>query len=83
MKPKMFYTTAEIAECLHVNRHKIGLYRKYGLLRAVKAGRGWSYLASDIEQFVEKYNGCELRNETEIMLAARRVGRNVKRVQKR
>ena len=79
-KSKAFYSTEELASALKINRHKLGLYRKYGLLKAVKCGRGYSYFVEDIQKFVDMYNGCSLRNETEIMLAARRVGRVVKRV---
>ena len=78
-KNKPFYSTEELASALHINRHKLGLYRKYGLLKAVKCGRGYSYFVEDIKKFVEKYNGCSLRNETEIILAARRIGRTTKR----
>lgn len=79
-KSKPFYSTEELASALKINRHKLGLYRKYGLLKAVKCGRGYSYFVEDIQKFVDKYSGCSLCNETEIMLAARRIGRNVKRV---
>lgn len=48
----MILSTNEAAAALHTHRHRIDLLRKFGLLHAVKLGRGYGYRVQELERFV-------------------------------
>lgn len=49
----MIYKTKEAAEWLGVDRHMLGCLRHYGLIHAVKIGKGYGYRPQELERFIE------------------------------
>lgn len=69
-KPKLFYTTKEVAEQLGVDRRKISWLRKYGLLKGMNMGKQYCFSEDAIRVFSKKYAGYDLSNEESIATAA-------------
>lgn len=68
---KLVYSTAEVAEALQMNEHKIGQLRKHGALKAIRKGNGYIFTAKEIERFLDLYNGADLSNEFQIRNAVK------------
>lgn len=49
----MILNTQQAAKALHIERHRLGMLRRYGLIHAVKLGRGFGYRVQEIERFLE------------------------------
>lgn len=62
----MILNTEQAAEALHTHRHRIGLLRRYGLLHAVKLGRGYGYSTQELVRFIKWAEGKDLGNEDQI-----------------
>lgn len=56
---------------LHVTGRKISLYRRMGLIKAMRGGYGWIYSQDELDRFMKEWQGFSLRNEEEIMVAKR------------
>lgn len=72
---KLFYTTAELAAELHVNRHVIGWLREAGLLKAVRIGRGYSFHVDQIKAFADEFAYDDLTSKEKIYMAKLRHGK--------
>ncbi len=57
-----FYTTAEIAEMLHVDRHLVGHWRNTGLLSARKLGNNWISTDEELRRFMDLTAGHDIGN---------------------
>lgn len=57
------------AAYLHVTARKISLYRRYGLISAVRAGHGWVYSQDELDKFMKEWAGYSLRNADEVKTA--------------
>lgn len=64
------FTTKEISSLLKMNPHKIGWLRKYGLLKGIKAGKGYIFSEEEIKRFLEEFQGSDLSSEHAIQLTA-------------
>ncbi len=69
IKPKIFYTTVEVAEMLDCDKRRIGDMRKHGLLKGIRTGHGYVYTQSELEEWYRTYRGFDLGNEEKIRLA--------------
>ena len=69
VKPKIFYTTVEVAEMLDCDKRRIGDMRKHGLLKGIRTGHGYVYAQSELEEWYSTYRGFDLGNEEKIRLA--------------
>ena len=49
----MILTTEQVAQALHIERHRLGMLRRYGLIHAVKLGKGFGYRTQEVERFLE------------------------------
>lgn len=56
----MILTTDQVVQALHIERHRLGMLRRYGLIRAVRLGRGYGYRTQEIERFLEWAEGKNL-----------------------
>lgn len=56
----MILTTQQAAEALHIERHRLGQLRRFGLIHAVKLGKGFGYRPSELERFLEWAEGKDL-----------------------
>lgn len=54
------YTTAEVAEIFHTYEDKVNAWRKAGLIKGIKKGRGWIYSSVEIDRFLESVRGKDL-----------------------
>lgn len=49
----MILTTQQAAEALHIERHRLGQLRRFGLIHACRLGKGYGYRPSELERFLE------------------------------
>ena len=66
-----FIGNNEAGKYLHMTGRKIGLYRRTGLIKAVRSGHSWLYSVDELDRFMKDWSGYSLRNEEEIMCAKR------------
>lgn len=59
----------EAAKYLRTTSRNIALWRKSGLLKAVKSGKAYVYKRSWLDQFMEDWSGYDMSNETKIRFA--------------
>lgn len=62
---EMLYTVPEVAKILKTNVDYVYALHKAGLLRFMKLGR-LKCRKSTLEQFLEKYDGCDLSDPTNV-----------------
>lgn len=48
---------------------KLSLYRRYGLLKAVKAGKAYVYRKEWLDEFMDEWAGYDLSSEAAVKLA--------------
>lgn len=70
----MILTTEQVAQALHIERHRLGMLRRYGLIHAVKLGRGYGYRPQEIERFLEWAEGKNLGTIDHIKFWAKNKG---------
>ena len=56
----MILNTEQAAKALHIERHQLGQLRRYGLIHAVKLGKGYGYRIQELERFLEWAEGKNL-----------------------
>lgn len=61
----------DAAEYLCTTERKISLFRRYGLLEAVKLGKGYVYKVSQLDAFWDEWKGYDLSNEEAVKFAIR------------
>ena len=66
---KEYYTQAEAAEYLQTTGRKIGLYRKYKLIKYAKLGKKYLYKKAWLDEFMEDWSGYDLSNLDKIYTA--------------
>ena len=49
----MILTTEQAVKALHIERHQLGQLRRFGLIHAVKLGKGYGYRPQEVERFLE------------------------------
>ena len=49
----MLLTTEQAVKALHIERHQLGQLRRFGLIHAVKLGKGYGYRPQEVERFLE------------------------------
>lgn len=59
----------EAAKYLRTTSRNIALWRKSGLLKAVKSGKSYVYKRSWLDQFMEDWSGYDMSNESKIRFA--------------
>lgn len=58
---KLAYTAEELAEAMSVaDKRKIDEWRRNGLLRGIKTGKGWIYSRNEVAEFMTRYSGMDL-----------------------
>lgn len=57
------------AEYICTTERKIGLFRRYKLLKAGKLGKNYVYRKEWLDEFMETWAGYDLSNETAVKLA--------------
>ena len=75
VKPKIFYTTAEVAEMLDCNVRRIGDMRRHGLLKGIRTGHGYVYAQTELEEWYRTFRGFDLSNTEKIRFAGIEKGR--------
>ena len=70
----MILTTEQVAQALHIERHRLGMLRRYGLIHAVKLGKGYGYRTQEIERFLEWAEGKNLGTIDHIKFWAKQKG---------
>lgn len=70
----MILNTQQAAEALQTHRHRLGTLRRYGLIHAVKLGKGYGYRVQELERFLEWAEGKDLGNEDQIRHWAKKKG---------
>lgn len=68
-----YYTTAEIAKMLHVDRHLVGHWRTTGLLSARKLGNNWISTENEINRFLDLTAGLDIGNLQKCRIAAQSI----------
>lgn len=66
LRPKLVFTTAELAEELHMTTDKVNLLRKVGLIEGIKKGNTYIFSRLEVERFLQVYKGADLSNEEHI-----------------
>lgn len=61
-----------VAEYLHCPVRKVNLLRKYGIIKSVRFGKGYSYREEWITEMLESWNGYDLSNEDAIIASIQR-----------
>ena len=56
----MILTTEQAVKALHIERHQLAKLREFGLIRAVKLGKGYGYRRQELERFLEWAEGKDL-----------------------
>ena len=59
----------EAAKYLRTTGRNIALWRKSGLLKAVKSGKAYVYKRSWLDQFMEDWSGYDMSSETKVRFA--------------
>ncbi len=67
---KIAYNTKEATEILSINRNLLDIYRRRGLIRAVKVGRYFIYPRAELERFIERNLGNEITKDGTIISGA-------------
>ena len=68
LKPGTMFAP-ETALYLNTTVRKVGLFRKYGLLKAVRLGRHYCYRKEWCDQFLDEWSGSDISSEEKIRLA--------------
>lgn len=68
-----FYTTADIAEMFHVDRHLVGHWRNTGLLLSRKLGNSWVSTEDEINRFLQLTVGMDIGNRQKCLLAVQTI----------
>lgn len=63
--------TDEAAKYIGVDKSKIVMYRKLGMIGGVKCGHGWIYLQDDLDGMIREYAGMEIDTEENCLIAIR------------
>ena len=58
----MILNTEQAAKALHIERHRLGQLRRFGLIHACKLGKGYGYRPSELERFLEWAEDKDLRS---------------------
>ena len=69
----------KVAEYLHCPVRKVNLLRKYGILKSVRFGKGYSYREEWITEMLELWNGYDLSNENAIIASVQRKRKEMSR----
>ncbi len=71
------YTTIQLAELLHTDRHKVDQMRRAGIFKGVKLGKTYIYSASHVASVINVLGDIEadLSNEEQIQKTAERMMR--------
>ena len=64
---KMLLNAQELCEMTHLNKNDLTLYRRMGLLKAIKKGRQYLYPVKEIEKFIERCINMDLTNKYTII----------------
>lgn len=72
---ELTYTTIQLAELLHTDRHKIDQMRRAGIFKGVKLGKTYIYSASHVVSVITALGdiGADLSNEECIQKTAERM----------
>lgn len=62
----MILTTQQAAKALHIERHRLGQLRRFGLIHACKLGKGYGYRPSELERFLEWAQDKDLSSREKI-----------------
>lgn len=65
----MYMHQNEAAEYLLTTPRKVGLYRRLGILKAVRFGKNYCYRREWLDQFAEEWAGYDLSSESKARLA--------------
>ena len=60
---KLLLNAKELCELTHLNKNDLTLYRRTGLLKAIKKGRQYLYPMKEVERFIEKSVYMDLTNQ--------------------
>lgn len=59
---KLLLNAKELCELTHFNKNDLTLYRRTGLLKAIKKGKKYLYPVKEIEKFIERSMYMDLTN---------------------
>ena len=76
IKPKIFYSTEEVAEMLHCSKRHIGHMKKHGMIQGICTGRGYVFSKEELETWHRTYCGFDLSSEEKIKIAVIEKGRS-------
>ena len=62
----MILTTQQAAEALHIERHRLGQLRRFGLIHACRLGKGYGYRVTELERFAEWAQDKDLSSREKI-----------------
>lgn len=68
----MMLNSKEVAERLHCPVRKVNLLRKYGIIKSVRFGKGYSFREEWISEMLENWSGYDLSNENAIIASVQR-----------
>ena len=60
---------SEVARILGTTTRKIGLYTQFNLIKSIRIGREYQYKSSWVSDFLETWQGYDLRDEHKIRVA--------------
>lgn len=60
------WSTSDLAEALHTDRHKIDYLRAVGLLHGIKISKGYIYPQSEVDRFLNDMMDKDLSNKDAI-----------------
>lgn len=58
--PPLTYTFSQTMDILNCGKTQLQYYIELGLLPGIKQGKGWIFSKKEIENFLEKFKGCDL-----------------------
>lgn len=70
----MILNTEQAAKALHIERHRLGQLRRFGLIHACRLGKGYGYRVTELERFLEWAEDKDLSSLDKIRHWAKKKG---------
>lgn len=64
---KLVLNAKELCELTHLNKNDLTLYRRMGLLKAIKKGKKYLYPVKYVDEFIENSINMDLTNRYTIL----------------
>lgn len=64
---KLLLNAKELCDMTHLNKNDLTLYRRTGLLKAIKKGKKYLYPMKEVEKFIEISVDMDLTNQYTIL----------------